>query len=304
MTTQIQPVSPVPLPKPTQQQNRLALGMGLLLLLCATLLYLWTLDNGFQSGELVGGDLITHQYAQVQARPSNAPGYPLYTMGGWLWFHALRSASTLLGDPLPNPIPLLSSYSTLWALLALGLLYLVVLRITHSLRHPAGNWRLALLIGAFYAVTYFFWYYATTTEQYTSAIAQTLAILYVYLLWQERSRDWLLVLLAFLCGLSLAHMLTVAFIVPPLIVAILWQRPQVIRKPRLLLLVIAAGLLPLLSYAYVYVRGAAHPEWWGNGAWRNATEWFWAFVSTAQGREELSRGFAATCAFFDGGFLS
>ena len=53
-------------------------------------LYLFTLDDGLRPGELEGGDLITHQYAQVQGRPSNAPGYPLYTMGGWLWFHARR----------------------------------------------------------------------------------------------------------------------------------------------------------------------------------------------------------------------
>ena len=46
----------------------------------------FTLDDGLRPGELEGGDLITHQYAQVQGRPSNAPGYPLYTMGGWLWF--------------------------------------------------------------------------------------------------------------------------------------------------------------------------------------------------------------------------
>lgn len=61
--------------------------MGWLLLLLAAALYFVTLDTGFALAELEGGDLITHQYAQVQARPSNAPGYPLYTMGGWLWFH-------------------------------------------------------------------------------------------------------------------------------------------------------------------------------------------------------------------------
>ena len=88
------------------------------------------------------------------------------------------------GVQLPNPIPLLSSYSTLWALVALALLYAILCRLTRSERHPAGNWRLAWLLTAFYGVTYFFWYYATTTEQYTSAIAQTLAIIYVYLLWQ------------------------------------------------------------------------------------------------------------------------
>jgi len=453
---------------------RRRLWAGVLLLVLALLLYALTLDNGLQPEELVGGDLITHQYAQVQARPSNAPGYPLYTLGGWLWFHAFRPLVSLTTSAAPNPIPILSSYSTLWALLALGLLYAILNLITRSPRHPAGNWPLAFVLSAFYAVTYFFWYYATTTEQYTSAIAQTLAIVYVYFLWRDQLRGargeerhsstelstvncqrsiandpngsgsgepapsaisnqqsaiddgqrsianeargegrdsntelsmangqrsivndptgagsgepapsaisnqqsaiddgqrsivneargeergargepapsaisnqqsaiddgqrsiandptsaaresqsltinnqqltinnyllsapTLLILLSFLCGLSLAHMLTVAFIVPPLVIAIVWEEPRVLRNGRLLLAVIVAALLPLLSYAYVYARGAAHPEWWGAGEWSSAGEWFWAFVSTAQGRDELARGFQATCAFFDGGF--
>ncbi len=102
-------------------QRRIVIWTGAALLVLAAVLYLLTLDNGFAPGELVGGDLITHQYAQVEARPSNAPGYPLYTMGGWAWFHTLRGLSAALGSPLPNPIPILSSYSTAWALLALGL---------------------------------------------------------------------------------------------------------------------------------------------------------------------------------------
>ena len=314
-----------------RRSQRRVVGAGALLVLATLLLYLLTLDNGLRSGELVGGDLITHQYAQVQGRPSNAPGYPLYTMGGWLWFHGLRSLLRVAGTAHPNPLPILSSYSTLWALLAVGLLYATLCRITRSARWPAGHWPLAWLLAAFYAVTYFFWYYATTTEQYTSAIAQTLAIFYVYLLWrdavrQERSAanrqlsllpspftihnsqftihnsQFLLVFLAFLCGLSLAHMLTVAFIVPPLVIAVLWEQPSLLRNWRMILLCIAAALLPLLSYVYVYVRGAAHPEWWGEGNWHNAQEWFWTFVSTRQGRKELSRGFEAGRAFFGNGF--
>ena len=66
---------------------RLARWAGWAVIVLAALLYLATLDTGLRPDELSGGDLITHQYAQVQARPSNAPGYPLYTMGGWLWFH-------------------------------------------------------------------------------------------------------------------------------------------------------------------------------------------------------------------------
>jgi hypothetical protein len=286
---------------------------GILFLLAAGLLYLATLDNGLQPEELVGGDLITHQYAQVQARPSNAPGYPLYTMGGWLWFHGLRTLWRWFGDAQPNPIPLLSSYSTLWALLALGLFYAILCRLTRTANWPSGNWPLAWLLSAFYAVTYFFWYYATTTEQYSSAIAQTLAIFYLYLRWidtgdkrqeaggerreTEHRRTRYLLLLAFLCGLSLAHMLTVALIVPALVVVVLWQEPTLLRSWRTVFSAVAAAFLPLVSYLYIYMRGAQHPEWWGVGQWESTTQWFWAFLSTAQGRQELSWGLAAGIGF-------
>ncbi len=298
---------------------------GLALLLLAGLLYAFTIDTGLHPAELEGGDLITHQYAQVQARPGNAPGYPLYTMGGWLWFHGLRSAARLLGSASPNPLPILSSYSTLWALAALGLLDWLIRFVTSSRYRPgarwgrAGNWPLAWLIVAFYAVTYFFWYYATTTEQYSSAVAQTLAILCVYLLWAEADAESanrqpaartalhsragrLLLLLAFLCGLSLAHMLTVAFIVPPLVIAILRQRPALLRQGRLVTATVAAALLPLAAYLYVYVRGAQHPEWWGSVPYADARAWFWAFVSTGQGRQELGWGFEPGAAFLGNGF--
>ncbi len=271
---------------PNQHVSRWA-GLGLIL--AASLLYLATLDNGLRPGELAGGDLITHQYAQVQGRPSNAPGYPLYTMGGWLWFHGLRS---LLGDAV-NPTAILSSYSTLWALLALGLLYCLILDLT-------GNWLIALLLGAFYAVSYFFWYYAVSTEQYTSAVAQTLAIVLLALRWdaaQDRADrmddakpagDGLLLALALLAGLSLAHMVTVAVIVPPLLWFILSRRPGLLRRGRLVAAAIGLALLPLLSYAFIYVRGAQHPHWRGAGEWPNTAAWFLDFVSTAQGRDELT----------------
>jgi hypothetical protein len=310
---------------PNGRAKRVQRLSGIVLVAVAALIYAATLDTGFEPRELEGGDLITHQYAQVQARPSNAPGYPLYTMGGWLWFHGIRGLAQLTTAKAINPIPILSSYSTLWALLSVWLLYAIVCRLTRTPTQPAGNWSLAWLLAAFYGVTYFFWYYATTTEQYSSAIAQTLAVLYVYLLWRDGAAVrpkptakhslepaidarhepptlGLLFLLAFLCGISLAHMLTVAFIVPPLVLVILWQRPDLLRNGRAILGSVLAAFLPLLSYSFVYVRGAAHPEWWGEGDWPNARAWFISFLSTAQGREELGWGFEPGAAFFGNGF--
>ena len=276
---------------------------GLVLIALAVTLYAFTLDNGLQPYELHGGDLITHQYAQVQARPSNAPGYPLYTMGGWLWFHAIRAGYAAAGAAHPNPIPILSSYSTLWALIALWLLYQLICEITGSTRSPDGNWQAAFLLSSFFAVTYFFWYYATTTEQYSSAVAQTLGIVYLYIRWEQQPDNMRrLFLLAFLCGLSLAHMLTVALIVPPIVAAVLWRNPKLLRDVRAVLGSILAAALPLISYAYVYIRGAQRPEWRGAGEWDTTLSWFLTFVSTAQGREELLWGFEPGRSFFGNGF--
>jgi len=293
---------------------------GLAVLVCALVLYGTTLDDGLRPGELLGGDLITHQYAQVQARPSNAPGYPLYTMGGWLWFRLGR----LLRGQAANPIPILSSYSTLWAIAALALLYSLCLEVTkdrstdrgepgraRASREPAhrdrpdgrsaGNWPIAVLCTAFYAVTYFFWYYAVTTEQYTSAVAQTLAMIWLAFRWDRvqgsegsvgrlglRSGDHFLLLLALLAGMGLAHMITVLLVVPLLLWFILSRRPEVLHRPRLMVGCLALAALPLVSYIFVYVQGAQHPDWRGVGEWSTTWSWFRQFLSTRQGRAELT----------------
>lgn len=276
---------------------------GLLLVLAFAFIYALTLDTGLQPYELHGGDLITHQYAQVQARPGNAPGYPIYTIGGWLWFHTWHRLLNTLGQLYPNPMPILSSYSTLWALIALWLLYAILGHLLGKNRQPWLATLFCLLLTSFFGVTYFFWYYATTTEQYSSAVAQTLAIVYLYLLWDaDPTRRSRLYWLAFLCGISLAHMLTVALIVPPLVGVVLWRDRSLLRSPRAIIFSIVAAALPLASYAYVYLRGALHPAWWGRGHWASPQEWFWAFVSTAQGRDEMAWAFEPGRPFFGNGF--
>lgn len=317
---------------------------GAVLLLLFAALYLLTLDNGLRTGELAGGDLITHQYAQVQGRMSNAPGYPLYTLGGWLWFHAGR----LLLGPAGNPIQILSSYSTFWALLALGLLYALMLeafRVTPpvaeagrlsrwkpvanrlnmgrganwsrgfsrflclSTRPPEGSipllaaddarqtvhdetsasvWPIAFLATAFYGLTYFFWYYAVTTEQYASSVAWTLGVVLLAFRWERLRGDRYLLWLALLTGVGLAHQVTVLAVLPPLLWVVLRTEPGLVRRPKLAAAAVGLALLPLLSYAFVYIRGAQHPEWRGVGEWTSTWDWFWRFISTQQGRDELT----------------
>jgi hypothetical protein len=262
-------------------KNRdLRLWAGSLVILLAALLYLVTLDTGLRPDELSGGDLITHQYAQVQARPSNAPGYPLYTMGGWLWY---RLARPVQGWVL-NPVQQLSSYSTLWALLSLYLLYRLILKISQD------NWPVAALSAAFYATTYFFWFYSVTTEQYTSAVFQTLLIVWLAFKWDDTGANHYLLWMAFIVGTCLANLVTTLLIVPPLLWFTMSRQPYVIRQPSLVLGSILLALLPVTSYSYVYARGAAHPEWRGAGQWTSTWAWFLDFITTRQGRDELAPG--------------
>jgi hypothetical protein len=257
-----------------------------LIIILAGLLYVSTLDTGLRPDELTGGDLITHQYAQVQGRPSNAPGYPLYTMLGWLWFRAGRA---VLGR-LFNPVQILSFYSTIWGLVSLGVLYKLLYRPEVTGR----NRLLAALLTLFYAVTYFFWYYSVTTEQYTSAIFQTLLLVWLAFEWEDNPNDRNLLLLAFVSGTMLANMLTTLFILPPLFYLIFTRRPGILRDVKLIAQTVAVGLFPLVSYLYVYIQGAQHPEWRGEGNWASTTGWFLHFISTQQGRDELAPGLTLT----------
>jgi hypothetical protein len=162
----------------------------------------------------------------------------------------------------------------------------LILEITD--RGGGGNWPVAVLVTAFYGVTYFFWYYAVTTEQYTSAVAWTLAVIYLAFRWERVQLDRYLLAIAFLVGVGLAHMLTVLFLAPSLLWFLLGAEPRLLRRPRLVAAAIGVALLPLMSYAFVYFSGATHPEWQGAGQWPSTGQWFWSFLSTRQGRGELT----------------
>lgn len=260
----------------TNLSSRAGLLAGIMLILGATLLYTATLDDGLRLAELRGGDLITHQYAQAQGRLANAPGYPIYTMLGWLWFRVGRA---LL--PWLNATQVLSLFSTIWALAALAVLYVLLLEVSN-------HWFIACSTAGFYAVTYFFWYYAVTSEQYASAVLQTLLFVLWAFRWQRTRADRYLLYSALNIGLCLSHLVTVLFIVPALLVFYLKEDPQFWRRGRLLRRMALLALLPLLSYAYVFYVGATHPEWRGAGQWNTAWQWFVSFLSTAQGRAELT----------------
>lgn len=244
----------------------------------ALLLYLVTLDNGLTPGELQGGDLITHHHAQAELRLANAPGYPLYTLLGWAWFQVGR----FIFSSLLNPIEILSLFSTIWGLGALLVFYLLLLEVTD------GNWIISGLCTLLYATTFFFWYYSVTTEEYTTGVFQSLLMILLAYRWERNRGDHYLLGIALLVGLALANLVTVLLALPALLLFILCLQPTILRQRDLLAKSALLVFLPLLSYTYVYLQGAWHPEWRGTGEWPSTGAWFLHFLSTSQGRSELT----------------
>ena len=279
--------------------------MGWLLLVLAGTFYFLTHDNGLSAADLEGGDFPTLQYAQINGRPANGPGYPVYTMIGFLWFHSVRFIQGAFFSPLPNPTPIFSAYNTIWALVALWILYRLLLRLTPTTGLSGPRWLFPWLICLFYAFTRGFWWHANNSEQYCSVVAQTLALVLLFLRWEEAVNSEeqasgknkpgpgslrLLYAMAFLCGLFLAHQVTSTMIIPPLVVAVLHKQPSLLRLPKVVLGAILAAAAPLTSYLFIYLRGAANHEWRGEEALKSDLEWFWSFVSVPQGQGEISLG--------------
>ncbi|MDM8521040.1 hypothetical protein QUF64_13410, partial [Anaerolineales bacterium HSG6] len=63
-----------------------------------------------------------------------------------------------------------------------------------------------------------------------------------------------------------------------------------LKQPKLISQAILVTALPLLSYIYIYIRGAQHPEWRGEGEWPTAWDWFTDFITIQQGQDELGPG--------------
>ena len=255
-----------------------SLWTGAALLLVCLALYLVTLDNGLQPWQLTGGDLITHQYAQAQLRFANAPGYPLYTVLGWAWFQFGKVALSSWF----NPTEILSLFSTIWGLGSLAVLYLLLLELTKR------NWVVAGLTTLLYGTTFFFWYYSVTSEEYSAAVLHTALMVLFAFRWERTRDDKYILLLALLVGLALANLITVLLALPAVVFIVVKSEPAIVRRGRLMGKAVLLVLVPLLSYAYVYIRGAQHPEWRGEGVWTSTMAWFVDFMSTGQGRGELT----------------
>jgi hypothetical protein len=124
------------------------------------------------------------QFVAYIAGIAHPTGYPLYTMLGWLWSHAL---------PLGDVAYRMNLFSALWAAVAVTLLYItsgLFLRLARPNIPQGGLYVSALVAAATLAVSQTFWSQAVIAEVYSLHALFVVLVFYLLLRWKAAGTDW------------------------------------------------------------------------------------------------------------------
>ena len=217
--------------------------VALTLFVASLTLYVATLAPSLCQGD--AGEFQTIPYLLGIAHPT---GYPLYTLTGKLF--------SLL--PLGSVAWRLNLFSAVLGAATVALLYLLVRQITPD-EDSITACVPALLAAGLFAVSTAFWQHATFANvRVPTALFATLTLL-LLLHWARTRNDRWLTAFAVACGFSLTHHNSLLLALPPYALFILIVEPRILRRPRRLLTLLVAFLLPLLTYLYLPLRARAHP---------------------------------------------
>ncbi|HET7294207.1 MAG TPA: DUF2723 domain-containing protein [Vicinamibacteria bacterium] len=183
------------------------------------------------------GDTPKFQFVGKVLGTPHPPGYPVYTLLGWLFAQL----------PFGNLAWRINLLSALAASLAVALAFLLTRRL--GARAPC-----ALAAALCLATGPVFWSQATLAEVYALAAALLAALLLAVATWGATRETWRLELAVFLAALAMAHHTTVATVAPALVAYVLATDRTAALRPRFLLRGVLLVCLGLLPYAYVLVR--------------------------------------------------
>ncbi len=169
---------------------------------------------------------------------AHPPGYPLYTLVGWLFSHAF---------PIGNVAFRLNLLSAMFAVAASVLMYALALRLT-ARPVAAATGALAL------AFSYYFWADALAAEIYTLDAALFAGLLLAAYAWRAQPTAGRASIVGLALGLGLATRTTTLLYVPAL-AAFAWVAGE--RAPRMYATAIAGACAGLLFYLYLPLRSAA-----------------------------------------------
>ncbi|RMF82629.1 MAG: DUF2723 domain-containing protein [Chloroflexi bacterium] len=176
----------------------------------------------------------------------HATGYPLYVITGNLIVALLTSVgmSAVVAPAL---------VSLLWGIVALTLIYIIALHISH-------NMLAALLMVMLFGLTRTMWIHNVIAEIYTMGLA-LLAMLLLIAMWRGNIAHrvyWL----AFIGGVGVAHHRALALVAPALLYAVgpeLWRRRR--EWPKLIGVGFLLGIIGFVPYIYLPLRERAGAAW-------------------------------------------
>lgn len=171
---------------------------------------------------------------------AHPPGYPLYTILGYLWlklFFFLRPAFAA------------NLFSAAIAASSAGLLYLLLRRLGRPHLPPIVSAAAALV----YALALPVWHSAIAAEVYTLSGLLFIAALYAVVDYYFRDGSRRLIVAALLSGLVVTHHFSGGVVIASLIAAALFRRDATM-SPRTLASAALAFILPLTLYFYLLMR--------------------------------------------------
>lgn len=194
-------------------------------------LFLFFQAQGIYGGD--SGDLVT---AAVSFGVPHPPGYPLYTLLGWV----------VSRFPWSSPAWRVGLLSSIPHAITVVMVYALVVRLTKQ--KTAGVFAAAALAG-----NYLFFLYSVTPEVFALFDVFIVSLTYLLILWSETKESKYMYLASFVFGLSLSHHHVILFLVPALAYWV-YMHKQLLHRHSLIRL-FAYWLIGLLPYLYLPIAG-------------------------------------------------
>ncbi|MDE3102000.1 MAG: DUF2723 domain-containing protein [Chloroflexota bacterium] len=199
--------------------------------------------------DIVFGDTPELTAVAVTLGVAHPPGYPIFTMLGWLFSH-------LPVGPVPFRVTLLSVVSNA---ATVGVIYVTTFRFTRSI--PA-----AAVAAVALATEPAFWAWSLVTEVFPLNDLLSATMLLFVALWHEHpERKWLLVAGGLAGGLGMANHQTIALLSPAVFYVMWRRRAELQRDVRTVVNAGIAFLVGLVPYVELLFAAGRHPVWsWGD----------------------------------------
>lgn len=233
--------------------------------------------NSIAGGD--SGELVAEGCALGTAHP---PGYPLYTLlvGAVVRLAAHVDHSWFGFDEQPTPVYFVNIMSCCFGAISSGFIGSTVFRLTKSLSQDASKNALfprascAVASSLLFSFSPLVWKYNTEAEVFALHNMFVAAILLVLTIYGETiasakfQEERIVVIGAFVCGLSLTNQHTSILLIIP-VVAYVFRQSSIFSRPRLLMASALAFLFGLSPYIALPILAIVRPH---AGSWGSVTQ--------------------------------